>query len=284
MATIGTENLCPPRAQISWSEGVLRLHDQDLFGNGLSEGCSSFLRHVFTLHEVNCVELDCTLSNAQIHYDVAHVRLSDFLLRLATALRSAIPRHVNLPSTLARDLADSTGPVNIRQFGTLLTTWEVVYSRPGRIRLRHPTILRNATLANRLRSMISRIAGVTTQAVRPVTGSVLVQFDPAVTSVSELLQLLDDARYSPQLTEQLPANTNAVGFKLANSSLALAVAGEAVAPVLLPVSAALLIGSNLDTFRGAIRQLVLGAWGCPFYIRALSRQPSSAGNSLPLPP
>ena len=62
--------------------------------------------------------------------------------------------------------------------------------------------------------------------------------------------------------EQCPQPETA-GFGLANSSLALAVAGEMAAPVLLPASAILLVGSNLHTFRAAGRQLLRGQFGLP---------------------
>ena len=54
-----------------------------------------------------------------------------------------------------------------------------------------------------------------------------------------------------------------MGFGLANTSLGLAVGGELVAPVLLPVCGVLLVGSNLDTFRAAGQQLCRGRFGLP---------------------
>ena len=57
------------RVGVSWSEGVLRLRDEDLFGEGLGDRCVCFLRHVFTLSEVAWVEIDRNLSTAGIHYD-----------------------------------------------------------------------------------------------------------------------------------------------------------------------------------------------------------------------
>ena len=46
------------RVGVSWSEGVIRLRDEDLFGEGLGDRCVFFLRHVFTLSEVAWVEID----------------------------------------------------------------------------------------------------------------------------------------------------------------------------------------------------------------------------------
>ena len=60
-----------------------------------------------------------------------------------------------------------------------------------------------------------------------------------------------------------PLSPKPVGFGLTNTSLALAVAGEMAAPALLPACAVLLVGSNLDTFRAAGRQLLHGQLGLP---------------------
>ena len=218
----------PSRVEVSWSDGVVRLRDQDLFGPISSDQCASFLRHVFTLEEVGWVELDRNQSMAQIYYDAAHLELSEFLLRLAMALRGSFPPEADLPpKSLARDLTDSTGPVRIQRFGTILTTWKVIFNRPGRIRVRHSAIYRNTALANRLQGVIANCAGVIKHAVWPVTGSVVIQFDPDLTNATLLLQILDHARCSPGLPEHVPPNVGAAHFGLANTSLALAVTVEA---------------------------------------------------------
>ena len=61
------------RVEVSWSEGVLRLHDDDLFGKDRGNRCVRFLRHVFSLSEVAWVEVDRGLSTAGIHYDAGRL-------------------------------------------------------------------------------------------------------------------------------------------------------------------------------------------------------------------
>ena len=100
-------------------------------------------------------------------------------------------------------------------------------------------------------------------AVWQVTGSVLIRFDPGLTSASRLLRILDRARQTPASPDDELPSPKPLGFGLANTSLALAVAGEMAAPVLLPACAILLVGSNLDTFRAAGRQLLRGQLGLP---------------------
>jgi cation transport ATPase len=250
--------------RVSWVEGLVRLRDEDLFGEILGDRCFQFLRYVFTLNEIVWVELDRNLSTASIHYDTRCFGLAEFLQRLATALRGSIPAHADVVSKyLKQDLKHATGRIKIRRFGTTLTTWDIIHDRPGRIRLRHHTVYRDAALANRLRGVIENLAGVIECAVWPVTGSVLIRFDPDLTSAVNLLQILDRARSMPPLPEQPPISPKPANFALANASLTLAVAGEMVAPLLLPASAVLLVGSNLHTFRSAGKQLLRGQFGLP---------------------
>jgi cation transport ATPase len=253
------------RVGVSWSEGVIRLHDEDLFTKDLGDRCIVFLRHVFALSEVASVEINHDLSTAAIHYDAGLFGLPEFLQRLAAALRGQVHPHAKAPSGfLLRDLAHPTGRLRIRRFGTTLTTWDIIHDRPGRIRLRHQAIRGDAALASRLQNAIDQASGVLEGAVWPVTGSVLIRFDPDLTDTSYLLQVLDQARHAPASPDHTtPSSFKPIGFGLANSSLALAVTGEMAVPFLLPVSAVLLVGSNLQTFRAAVRQLLRGQLGLP---------------------
>ena len=72
---------------VSWSDGVIRLRDEDLFGEQLGDLCVVFLRRVFALGEVKWVEIDRDQSTAEIHYDPGRFELTDILHRLAAAIR-----------------------------------------------------------------------------------------------------------------------------------------------------------------------------------------------------
>ena len=252
------------RVDVTCSDGLIRLRDEDLFREGLGDRCVHFLRHVFTLSEVAWVEIDPNSFTAGIHYDAGRLDLPEFLQRLAAALRGSSPSHADAPSkSLLRDLEHFTGRIRIQRFGTTLTTWDIIHDRPGRIRLRHPAIHRDLALASRIHDTIENVVGVIECAVWPVTGSVLIRFNPDLTSASYLLRILEQARYAPTSSDCLPSSEKTASFGLANASLALAVAGEIAAPFLLPASAILLVGTNLHTFRAAGRQLLRGQLGLP---------------------
>ena len=250
---------------VSWSDGAIRLRDEDLFGEQPGELCLTFLRRVFTLGEVKWVEIDRDQSTAQIHYESGHIELSDILHRLASAIHGRTPL---VAATLSdgivpSDLSGSLRRIKIQRFGKVLTTWDIVHDRPGRIRLRHETIRGDTALAHRIQEVIENVSGVIECAVWELTGSVLIRFDPGLTNASRLLRILDRARQTPASPDGKLLNPKPLGFGLANTSVALAITGEVAAPVLLPACAILLVGSNLGTFRTAGRQLMRGQFGLP---------------------
>ena len=93
----------------------------------------------------------------------------------------------------------------------------------------------------------------------------LIRFDPGLTTAAPRISCgFSSARDQGRRPRDLgPPRPKPVGFGLANTSLVLAVAGEIFAPALLPACALLLVGSNLDTFRAAGRQLFRGRLGLP---------------------
>jgi len=118
-------------------------------------------------------------------------------------------------------------------------------------------------LASRIADAIENVSGVLKCRVSHVTGSVLIRFDPGLISALHLLRILEIARLQPASPHVGPSRPKPVGFGLTNTSLVLAFAGEMAAPALLPACAALLVGSNIDTFRATGRQLLQGRLGLP---------------------
>ena len=250
---------------VSWSDDVIRLHDEDLFGNRLGDLCVVFLRRIFALVEVKWVEIDRCQSTAEIRYDPGPLGLTHLLQRLAAAIRGQLPPDTTSFSdaSISPDLSGSVGRIKIKRLGTILTTWDIVHDRPGRIRLRHDAIRRDTILASRISHVIENVSGVLKCKVSHVTGSVLIQFDPGLTSATHLLRILDRARHRPASLDAESSCPKPVRFGLTNTSLVLAFASEMATPALLPACAALLVGSNLDTFRIAARQLFHGRLGLP---------------------
>jgi cation transport ATPase len=270
-------------AGVSWSDGVIRLRDEDLFREQPGELCMTFLRRVFTLREVKWVEIDRGQSTAQIHYESGRFELSDVLQRLAAAIRGRIPRDATtlLDGIVPRDFSGSVRPIKVQRFGKVLTTWDIVHDRPGRIRLRHEAIRGDAALAHRIQEAVENTSGVIECAVLQLTGSVLIRFDPGLTSAACLLRILDRARLAPASPVDNLPNPKPLGFGLANTSVALAVTSEVAAPVLSPACAILLVGSNLGTFRTAGRQLTRGQFGLPAVYTCIVAGALASGHFIP---
>jgi cation transport ATPase len=248
---------------ISWSTGMLRLRDEDLFGERLGELCPILLRRVFALSEVKSVEIDRTQFTAEIRFDADRSELAAHLQRLAGAIRGETfqPSQAISECAVLEDLLRGGGRLKIWRVDTVLTTWDVVDQRPGRIRLRHESIRLDSVLAGRVRNAITAATGVIGCSVQSLTGSVLIRFDPTATSTSRLLRILERERRRPALPDLEARMPAPAGYGLSNASVALATAGEFAVPGLLPVCAILLVGSNLSTFRAASRQLLEGRIG-----------------------
>ncbi len=248
---------------VSWSTGVLRLRDEDLFGDRLGELCAVFLRRIFALSEVKSVEIDRREFTAEIRFNTERLELAEYLQRMAGAIRGEIAQCSQAISDCpaVEDLRRSGGRVKILRVDTVLTTWDVVKHRPGRIRFRHESIRLDLALAGRIQRVVADTVGVIGCSVQPLTGSVLIRFDSAATNASRLLHILERERQRPAIPELEAHIPVPARYGLSTTSLALATAGELAVPALLPVCAILLVGSNLHTFRSAGRQLFEGRIG-----------------------
>ena len=104
---------------------------------------------------------------------------------------------------------------------------------------------------------------------RPLTASLLVQFDPAVLTKRHLVQVLDSFLEGPVPLAPLEVHPPAVAFGLANASVGLAAVGELAVPALLPASAVLLVVSNARVIREAGRELRQRQLGLPLLYTAI---------------
>ena len=97
------------RVDVSWFDDVIRLRDEDLFGEHLGDPCVVFLCRIFGLSEVTSVEINRVQSTADIRYDPGRWTLTALLNRLAAAIRGQSPPDAStLPaSCLPQDLSRS---------------------------------------------------------------------------------------------------------------------------------------------------------------------------------
>ena len=129
---------------------------------------------------------------------------------MAGAIRGETVEHSQAISDyrLLEDLIRSGSRVKIGRLDTVLTTWDVVDRQPGRIRFRHESIRLDRVLAGQVQHIVAETAGVFGCSVQPLTGSVLIRFDPAVTSASRLLHILERERPKTNSFKDLRADVH----------------------------------------------------------------------------
>jgi cation transport ATPase len=254
-----------PKVSASRSGDVVCLFDEDLLGERLADLGVEFLRRIFALEDVASVQVDRAKTTAWVHRAGDRSSLPKFLERLAVAIRgsAAGSREIRAEGSLPDDLQWSHGVVTIRRVATILTTWQTTSSRPGRIGLAHAALRGDGALAVRIEAALKKVAGVVECEASPASGSVAIAFDSSKVDAACLLRALDEARCQARWPAEQAAGARRPGFALSNTSLALAIGGELAVPAFLPASAALLVGSNLDTFASAWHELRRGKLGLP---------------------
>ncbi|MBS0262324.1 MAG: hypothetical protein JSS02_10270 [Planctomycetes bacterium] len=262
--TTGTRVTCQP--------GIIRVTAPDLFSSA-SDGWSKFLARVLTLRDVTSVEIDRHSGCARIAHEVPSERLSGFLERLAQAMQgSPIETDSPVPALLATDellpsLA-SASRFRLSRRENRLSTWELIHSLPGRVRVRDWRLVGDSQFAGRLVTSLQHCAGVRKATASTLTGSVVIHFDRHALDGRRLLAFLDHWDQPTGLAVPVKTATRSE-WLAAHATLGLAISGTLFYAPLLPVSAAILVFTNLRTIRQAGRDLLRGHVGLPLLQTAI---------------
>ncbi len=114
----------------------------------------------------------------------------------------------------------------IHRHGRLATTCEVLSDRAGRLRLRHPALRRDPALARVVARCLEPVPGVSGTSVGWWTSSLLVEYNPSLISLPELIRLVERVLDDPGgwgATLPEPTQTQ---FVLANVSVGIAATGR----------------------------------------------------------
>jgi cation transport ATPase len=263
---------CP----ISLGDGAIRVRDEVTFGLDGRDLCARFLSQVFGIPEIVSVKVNRVTRTATIRHDVGPAGLPGLLGRLATAIRrTPSPTTVGV---LPPFPAAST--FSIHRHGSTLSSWEVIVDDPGHLRLRHESLRGSVVLADRLERRFFGLPGIRIVQVSDSTGHLLIRYHSAVMVGRALIEL---AEATLRESEAHPCDTPAatpVHFGVANLSLGIAAAGEFLVPALLPLSALLLVGTNIRTFRAARLQLMKKRLGLPVLYIAIVATTLASGQFL----
>ncbi len=233
---------------------VVIVRDPRAFGADGSEPAHLFIRRIFAVRGVRSISLDRGATTATIRYDEGAA-----LAQLAAALRGALPALD--ASAVPRP---ASGRWSLYRHGDLLSTLQVLADTPGSLRIRLPENAREHQHVLALEARLSNIPGIADARHNRWTASLTVAYDPALLAVPVLMGAIErtiEAVRAPATT--VITAPEAVKFAVPNTSLGVAVAGEVVLPVLSPVSAVLLLGTNVKTFKQAAVQLKHGEVGLP---------------------
>ena len=260
MDTVGTTSpASPPPTCITWSDGVVVLRDERIFGPGGECLRDRFLARALGVEGVRSVSLDRAQATAAIRHDAGPRGLPRLLERLSAAIRDGAPSDSS--PALPRAIRETT--CTIHRHGSLLTTCEVLSDQPGRLRLRHARLRRDPAFARGVEQRLGALPGVIRATLAPWTSSLSIHYNPRANGTPGLLRLVEDVLDdSSGWGSTLPEPTR-TRFGMANATLGIAAAGQFALPVLTLVSAVLLVGTNFRTFRYAWLQVRRRNFGLP---------------------
>jgi heavy metal translocating P-type ATPase len=234
-------------------DGRIVIRSRDLFADSSADVCRQLVGRLFEVEEVRAVEMRAADAWAQIEYTNGHVPGAVIVQKIARRLSAgpggAPAPYVNSPSDLPVTLADPVEGWRVERHGPVLSTWEVVHELPGRIRFRNRLIRRKKELCATIDAALVRVLGVDRYTTDPRTATVLIHHDPRKIRPHQLLQILDQVLVEAQRQEGRDAAD--LDLAVCTAALGLAAVSHLRAPVLTPVSAALLLYSALPSFRGA---------------------------------
>jgi cation transport ATPase len=231
------------------------VRDEQLFGAGRQLECERFLACVFGVEGVRSVAVDRARATAAIQHKSGAIP-ERFLGRLAAALREcAAAPAPGLALTLAFPQEARASSCTLYRQGMLLSTCEVLSDRPGRLQLRHEELDRDHVLARQVEGLLARLPGVRRATFGTWSNRLVILYDDSVLTGARVIRLVEEAvDRSGSWGRMLPPVVK-TRFTLANVNLAIAGLADFAVPALTPLSAVLLVGANLRTFRLAWLQV-----------------------------
>ena len=216
------------------------------------------LGRIFACPHVHRVDVGRSAAVIDVHVDLDSAPLGAALSAVGRALREE--RRVAIP----RDGAERV-PVTIRRIGGLLTTWRVDAESADRLRFGHRRLRRDRVLARRVERFALTVPGVLDVRTTGWRGDLVVRFDAPRFDAIDLL-----AGLQREVDERVAARATSP-WEMAGTSATLGVAATAdfAVSALAPVSAVLLVGTNLRTLGAAAAELRRGRIGMPTVASAI---------------
>ena len=265
-----------PETRVTCTPGLIELRDERVFGPGGESLRDRFLARVLSVEGIRSVRLDRSQATASIRHDAGPRGDAQLFEELSAAIRAGDPSGPapQLPRGIREPIC------TIYRHGEILTTCEILSDHPGRLRLRHQALSRDPAFARSVERLVGALPGVERANVGGWTSSLLIHYNPTAIGSSRLLRLvegiLDD---SSGWGDSLPQPTQ-TRFGAANATLGIAAIGEYLVPVLMPVSAVMLVAMNVRTFRYAWLQIQRRKFGLPVLYTTIIAATLASGQFL----
>jgi|GEM_PF-970169 len=213
---------------------------------------SRFLKQVFSSLHVESVELRTHDATAIIHCQSSVAGSPPFesvLAELAASVRGDGPHRSSF--LLPYDAFSGTN-VCIRRYGSRLTTWTVICDRADQFRLQHARLRRNRLFGRSIERLVVTMPGIREARLGLWNGDLVIRIDPMRFEADALLAVLQHAVEEESL-DSSPYSPLTMLSKTA--SLGVAALADFVLPTLSPLSAVLLVGTNLRTLSSAATEI-----------------------------
>lgn len=256
------------RVKIAPGPDGVSIWSADLFRDASVSQLQAFLDKTFSVADVRAVEVRRTDAFARVRYAASRDAPSIWK-RLSAALRGEeradeSDPQAAAPSRSASGLfldAPSAWPLRVIRVGDALSTWRVRLESDDQIRFAHPALRGRRDLVFRLEEELAGLAGVEDFRVSTLTAGASIRFDSTALSPARLARELE--RAWPRLLTGLDGPPSRRRLYAAGGLVALAAAGQTIAPALRPVAiggVALFAAPNVIL---AARQLRHGQIGLP---------------------
>jgi cation transport ATPase len=236
--------------------GTLVVTDDRVFGPGGEALTRRFARCVLRFGEVRSLALDPCRASATLTYHLVGGDPAVFVIRLAEAVVGG--REEPEEDSLPRWPADE--PVTLRRYGDVISLLELATLTGGWLIAHHPAVARDPAIARRVESTLRSATCVIEATAISANAELRVRFDPRAVTAGRLIRLVEVELFRSCSAHAAP---EPVDFAPANVSLGVAAASEFILPIVTPVTAGMLVVSNIETFRAAAHQAGEGKFGLP---------------------
>lgn len=267
-----TEEIAASAATVG--QGTLTLVDDRVFGSEREALARRFARRVLRFDEVRSLALDPSRSSVTLAFQGVNCKPADLVMRLADAVAGGCDEleEVALPQWPASE------PVTLHRYGDIISLLEILGSTGGRLLAHHPMIGRDPTIARRVEETLLVEPGVLEVTAISAKAQLWVRFNPRAISLGVLIRLIEVGLFRADAARALLGQAN---FAHANVSLGFAATSEFVLPIVAPVTAGMLVLSNLETFGAAAHQAREGKFGLPVLYTSIVGVTLASGQFLP---